>query len=792
MRNDRKTKTQLASELAELQWRIKELEAAESQHRQRLEDILGGIELYRLLVESMNVGLWVQDENGSLIYVNDKLCEMWGYGRDELIGQSVAVVLDEANRDAYSEHVGMLRDGLCRPYEIAFIRSDGQKIHAIVSHRPIGPLEEGRFRGSFATVMDTTEQKWVAEVLQKSEEKYRDFVENINDVIYGLDENGVFTYVSPVISALIGYSQLEAINQPLVYFVLDEDKQLFTDTLRSIFSGQIITTAFRVRTKSDEVRWVRSSNRPIFMGEQVIGVKGVMADITDRKRAEEALRTSEGKLLSLVENIPDTIMVVNRDGKVLFINRSQPATDVSREAETVFDHITTEYQDRFRRALDRAFSGGETGLIDHGAEGSRWWSTRLAPLREEADIVAAMIIATDVTDRKAAEEEKTRLEAQVQHAQKLESLGILTGGIAHDFNNLLMGILGNVDLALMKIADDSSARHYVKQIETTAKRAAELTNQMLAYSGKGTFVLTVVNLNKLVEEMTHLLEVSILKKVRLIYNFASDLPPIRADVTQIRQVVMNLITNASESIGDASGVITLSTGVVDVDREYLAGAYLAEELSEGSYVYFEVVDTGCGMDDETLPQIFDPFFTTKFAGRGLGLAAVMGIVRGHGGAIKVTSNPRNGACFRILFPLCEQPEEEIPEEPEIPPSWRGSGTILVVDDEEDVREVVGAMLETCGYDVLTAGDGYEGVELFREHSGEIRAVLLDWMMPRMNGDEALSEILRIRSDARVLLSSGYSEKEATSRFTRSHPAGFIQKPYQIKTLFGKLREVLQE
>ncbi|HVB38394.1 MAG TPA: ATP-binding protein, partial [Vicinamibacterales bacterium] len=389
--------------------------------------------------------------------------------------------------------------------------------------------------------------------------------------------------------------------------------------------------------------------------------------------------------------------------------------------------------------------------------------------------------------------ERLRLEAQVQHAQKLESLGVLAGGIAHDFNNLLLGVLGHAGLARMELAPDSPIHSRLAQIELTAQRAAELTNQMLAYSGKGRFVIQPLDLSNLVHEMAHLLHSVISKKAELRFDFADELPAVNGDVSQIRQIVMNLITNASDAIGEENGTITIRTGMVRVDPQYLADTYVNEALPDGPYVFVEVSDTGCGMDAATRARIFDPFFTTKFTGRGLGLAAVLGIVRGHHGAIKVYSEPGLGTTFKVLLPAAA--EAALAMNVAAPPreAWHSGGLVLVVDDEEGVRTVAQGVLERCGFDVLEAGDGHEGVEVFRAHAADIRAVLLDMTMPRMSGVEALREIRQIRRDVPVILSSGYSEADAIDhfRFGGDELSGFIQKPYAAAGLVDKLRQVLE-
>ena len=409
----------------------------------------------------------------------------------------------------------------------------------------------------------------------------------------------------------------------------------------------------------------------------------------------------------------------------------------------------------------------------------------------DGDVLCLGTVMRDITERKRAEERQKNLEAKLQQAQKMESLGVLAGGIAHDFNNLLMGVLGHADIALLELPPESPARGELKNITAAALRAAELTKQMLAYSGKGKFVVEALNLSKLVEEMAHLLQVSISKNVVLKYHFADNLPTIEADASQIRQIVMNLIINASEAVGEKSGVVSLSTDVIEADRSYLSETYLDEDLPEGCYVSLEVADTGCGMDEQTQRKIFAPFFTTKFTGRGLGLAAVLGIVRGHGGALKIYSQPQRGSTFKVLFPASRQPVEESAGPSATKQEWRGSGVILVVDDDEPVRIATKLMLEKLGFTVLTAEDGRAALEVFRSRIDEIVVVLLDLTMPRLDGEETFRELRRIRPDVRVILSSGYDEQETTSRFAGKGLAGFLQKPYGLRPLGEKIRQVLE-
>jgi two-component system cell cycle sensor histidine kinase/response regulator CckA len=394
----------------------------------------------------------------------------------------------------------------------------------------------------------------------------------------------------------------------------------------------------------------------------------------------------------------------------------------------------------------------------------------------------------DITNRMKAEEAQKLLEQQIQQTQKLESLGFLAGGIAHDFNNILMAVLGYAELAQMEISPVSPARSSIENIITGSLRAAELCRQMLAYSGKATFAMEKLNAGELVEEMTHLLKTSISKKALLNLHIDRDIPLINADPSQMRQIVMNLIINASDAIGERSGVISVSVGATRCTEEYLRATELYNVLEKGLYVHFEVADTGCGMDAETRARIFEPFFTTKFTGRGLGLAAVMGIVRAHKGAMKVYSELGKGTTFKVLIPASEMSFQITRNEKYSNSSnWKGAGTILLADDEESIRAIGAQMLEHFGYTVLTAEDGREAIEIYRNRGNEINLVIMDMTMPHMDGAEAFSELRRINPQVKVILASGYSKEDIGSRFAGKGLVGVLQKPFTV----GILREMLK-
>jgi two-component system cell cycle sensor histidine kinase/response regulator CckA len=516
----------------------------------------------------------------------------------------------------------------------------------------------------------------------------------------------------------------------------------------------------------------------------------------------EALRRERDRAQRYLEVAEVILMALNEKGEITLLNRKGCEILHCRESDVEgrswFDtFIPEEVRDRVKETFARLIAGEQKAVEYYqndvvtlaGTRRTIAWHNKVLE-DERGRIIGTLSSGQDITDRLRIEEEQRRLEAQIRHTQKLESLGVLAGGIAHDFNNILQVIIGNVTLAEDHVSQISPARENLDEIAGAARRASDLCHQMLAYSGKGKFVVEAVNLNAIVREMTHMLEVSISKKAVLKFDLAGVLPAVAADPTQLRQVILNLITNASESLGDRSGIISIATGLEDCDRADLGKTYLADDLPEGTYVCLEVADTGCGMDAATREKIFEPFFSTKFAGRGLGLAAVMGIVRGHRGAVRVDSVPGRGTTFRILLPASDLKTGSVTSSAMIGQGWQGSGLILLADDEDAVRDLGRRMLERAGMQVLLAADGHEAVEIFRARSAEIACVILDLTMPRLGGEEVLQEMHRIRADVKVVLCSGYNEQEITQRFVGQGLAGFLQKPYLPVQLYAKLQEVL--
>ena len=532
----------------------------------------------------------------------------------------------------------------------------------------------------------------------------------------------------------------------------------------------------------------------------------LLQELTERNEIERALRESEERYRMILNSVSDAIFIHDADtGAILQVNhrmcelyKCTPEDALNLTVSDLSANLAPYTQDEAIARIHLAAKGVPQIFewYSRDRQGRLFWSDVTMRHADISGQTCVIVTVRDISDRKAEEETQRRMATQIQHTQRLESLGVLAGAIAHDFNNLLTAILGNVDLATADMTPTTPSRPYLHEIDRAARQATDLCFQLMAYAGKGTFTLQKLDLSHLVQEMVYMLEVSISNKAALRYNLAPNLPQVAADAVQMRQVILNLIVNASEAVAERSGYVCVSTGVRPCDSIYLADCRLGDMRQAGAYVFLEVADNGSGMDPATLSRIFEPFFSTKLAGRGLGLSAVLGIVRVHNGAIHVSSEPGKGTTIQVLLPALTSTtvaaeKEETPEE--TLPSWRGSGTVLVVDDEESVRTIARQMLERMGFRVVLANDGIEGVQMFRdvEASGvRIACVLLDLTMPHMNGEEAFHELRRLRPDVTVVLASGYSEATLSERFANLGLSGFLQKPYRLATLQHKIAELL--
>jgi PAS domain S-box-containing protein len=400
-----------------------------------------------------------------------------------------------------------------------------------------------------------------------------------------------------------------------------------------------------------------------------------------------------------------------------------------------------------------------------------------------------MSVVRDVSEKRALEEQQAHLELQVLQAQKLESLGVLAGGIAHDFNNILMVVLGHSDMAMNALEPDHPARGSIVQIHNAAGQAAQLASQMLAYSGKGKFQVEPLNLNDLIRDIEGMLTASVAKKALLRFDLREDLPSVEADGTQLRQVIMNLVINASEALEGQSGTVSVVTGKRECDSEYFLDPWQTDPVPAGEYVFLEVRDSGCGISPEKLGRVFDPFYTTKFTGRGLGMSAVLGIARGHKGAIKIHSRVGQGTVFKFLLPASGHPVAEQVQK-ESTGMARQHGLVMVVEDEPTVLALSCRMLQDMGFTPIEAEDGLRAVEIYRRRGQDILLTLMDLTMPGLDGREATEAIRMIDPSAKVVVVSGYTQED--SAIVRAVPGldGFLQKPFSAVDLQQAVHAIL--
>jgi len=520
------------------------------------------------------------------------------------------------------------------------------------------------------------------------------------------------------------------------------------------------------------------------------------------KRTEE-LRTSEERYRVVSELSSDASFAfrINPDLSLTLkwttqaLERVTGFTAEEIEARGWQPPVHPQDREKLRRDLAPVRQGGsataEFRIVTRGAE-VKWLELQAASSFRESDAALRVVGAVrDITERKQAESERRMFEAQIEEAQRLESLGVLAGGIAHDFNNVLAVVLGNSTLLLEKLQDNPELYGRVERVRAAAQYAAQLTDQMLTYAGKAAPEISQLDLGSLLDETADLLQASAAGRCAVVIEAPGGQLPIDADPTQVRQVMMNLVTNACEAVEKGAGKVCVRTGQVRADRSYLSTAVSAAALPEGEYVYLEVSDDGVGMDEDTQRRVFEPFFTTRFSGRGLGLAAVLGIVHAHSGAIKLTSAPGRGTTFRVLFPRSAgvAGNPQAPRRAAAPASHEA--TVLVADDDEAVLEVATLFLERVGFRVHAAAGGRAAIECFDAHSDEIDVVVLDLSMPDVDGPHALQAIRALCPGVPVVIISGFTAKQAAERCGEAEPpACFLRKPYEPEALVDRIRELL--
>ena len=674
-----------------------------------------------------------------------------------------------------------------QPYEREVEDNEGRCY--LMRVRPYRTSDD-RIDGAVLQLLDVSEIKRGLERVERAREYAEALVNTIVEPLVVLDEQLRIRDANRSYYGAMGIPEEEAEGKTIFEVA---SSRFETPAIRALFDRlkrgvtELTDVEIEPKSKPGESRTLLVNARRLQSPDREPLILMAFADITERKQAAEA------RYRRLFESAMDGILIFDAfTGEILGLNPYGENLFGYQKAElvgmTIWEIEPLRRLPNARAALDQI---RERGLLRidqfpvRTKDGRDFEVEMIATLYSEGERQVVQVNMRDVSERK-------KFERELQETQKLESLGILAGGIAHDFNNLLTGILGNASLALADAPPEQSARIQLREIVDASERAAFLTRQLLAYAGKGQFVSAPIDLGDLVREISTLVRTSIPRGVDMQLDLEPNLPPIEADPGQIQQVVMNLVINGAEAIGEnVVGTVTVRTSLREVGAREAADLFKSEPRGPGSYLQLDVIDTGIGMDDAIKARIFDPFFTTKFTGRGLGLAAVQGIVRRYRGAISVQSAPGQGTTFRILLPAAGREAASRGRDARAGSIPAGS-VALVIDDERTVLNVAEGVLSRKGMKILTAENGKAGVELFRENSGLISVVVLDLQMPVMGGEETLELLHEINPAVPVILMSGFDESEVSRRFHGLRPASFLQKPFTAERLASAVAAVLKK
>jgi len=664
----------------------------------------------------------------------------------------------------------------------------------------IEPLRDaaGAIIGTVGLCLDTTERQRAEAALRESQRALATLMSNLPGMAYRCRNDAAWTMelVSEGATELTGYRPEELVGNHVVAFadlIHAADRAAVWAAVQQGIAGRLpYRLEYRIRTRGGQEKWVWEQGRGVFdEAGDLLALEGFITDITERKHTDQALRASEAKYRTLIENLTQSIFLKDRDLRFVAVNPvfcrafERTAAEMIGQDDYAFSppQLAAKYQADDRRVLqERVRLEIEEQTMLHG-ELRTVQTVKTPVLDDSGEAVGVLGIFWDVTDQR-------NLEAQLRQAHKMEAVGQLAGGIAHDFNNLLTGILGNLSLALADLADSHPIRELLSNAETAALRAAELTRQLLGFSRRAPLLSRPVDLNVVAEETVRLLRRTFDPRIEVQVRPAPGLWPVRADAGQMGQVLMNLCLNARDALVQG-GTLTLATANVHFDR---AAAERTIEGQPGDYVHLCVSDTGTGMTAAVRERIFEPFFTTKEQGKGtgLGLAMVFGIVKQHQGWIECRSEPDQGTTFDVYLPA-------LPAAALLPTALPagdgvrgGHETVLLVDDEEVVGRLGETILRRHGYQVLTAMDGLEALELYRRHGPAIDLVILDLAMPRLSGPETLRELRQLNPTVRVLISSGYSTDENLRAVERDGVLGFVAKPYRPAELARLVRAALDK
>jgi PAS domain S-box-containing protein len=755
-------------------------------------------EKYRSLLQGMPDTLMLLDPaDGKIIDVNPQATRLTGVTHGQLTGKSVFSLHIPSVAEKHRAALKRVRHAFTRYGPIEFLRATGKPVPTEINARL---LTLGGRDLILCIVRDISEQKRTEVKLAASEELLRIIVEGTLDMFFYVhDTGGVFTYLSPSVEKITGYPPEHWKSRYRDFLTpnpVNDSVRRYAE--RALHEGVAAPTyTCEVRHADGRPLLLEINEKPIFKGETVIGIQGVARDITEKKRLEEAILESRDNLHRILDQTPLAVTVLDARGNLIDVNEAWLRLFGAAGRDQVLGKLNV-FHSQFIRGMSLAdgfatvFKGEIVDIpaitVDPRSAGSelplngleRTVHVHMFPVLERnGKLVNVVAMMEDVTDRR-------RLEEQLIQSQKMESIGLLAGGIAHDFNNILGGILGYASFVKAQVPKEDRIYPHLETIERSALRAAELTSQLLGFARGGKYVVGPLYINDLVQETADLLRGTIERNIVVDIGLDASSPVIEADASQMQQVLMNLCVNARDAM-PGGGVLTLTTARLDGPDAFLRSI---PEGRGGPFVRIDITDTGIGIDKAIRGKIFDPFFTTKEKGKGtgLGLATVYGIVKNHNGFINVESEMGAGTTFSVYIPAVDKAAGKVQEIESRPEG--GEETILVVDDEETIRLLVRDILEEMGYNVLSAADGNEAVELYRGRNTEIDLVLLDMTMPGMGGRETFEKLKELNPRVRAILSTGYAEDERARQMLAMGVKAFVQKPYRIDDLASAVRRIL--
>jgi two-component system cell cycle sensor histidine kinase/response regulator CckA len=725
-----------------------------------------------------------------------------GYKREEVVGQPLADFYSPESRAELLEGGGYVRAlaGAFFIGERKLLTREGRLIPTLL-YNATELNAIGQVIGTRAMFVDITELKKSERALRESEERFKQVAASAGEWIWEVDAKGMYRYCNSVVERILGYSPDELVGQKHFYDLLaPEVREGLKEATLAAFERREPFRAFVNPNvhKNGSIIILETNGSPV-TDEQgaLLGYRGTDTDITARKKAEEALRESEERYRDLVENIEDLICTHDLQGNLLFVNKA-PSKLLGYDRNDAVGtnlrcYLAPEVKNQFDSYLDAIRRDGHASglMVVQTKDGQkRIWEYHNVLHKESSKTPIVHGFARDITDRKKAEEERERLQSQLLQAQKMEAIGTLAGGIAHDFNNTLQIILSCTDLLIMHKGKESPDLRNVETIRKIAKDARDLVKGLLTFSRRTHSNKRVVDLSQQLKHVKNILERTIPRMIEIELVVASDLRAVNANPTQINQVLMNLAVNAHHAMRNG-GKLTIEARNVTLDEDYCR-THL--EARPGDYAMLKISDTGNGMEKEVVEHIFEPFYTTKETGEGtgLGLFIVYGIVKSHDGYVTCSSQPGHGTTFSVYFPAVSGESNADMATTAGEMTAFGTEAILLVDDEQRIRNAVEQILTSRGYKVLTAENGKEALEIYREKRDEIDLVVLDLNMPGISGTEVLEAILKIDPRARVLIASGYSVNESTKRILEGEASGFVRKPFDASEILRAVRRVLDE